>query len=509
MFDDLFIDNIDEDDDFVLESTNHDKDDEDDLDDYFNSMDREEKQRDREYSKKGDKIQFYYNKKKEFMKLSIEHPNNPIYKQKYYQYGMLLAKEEKKASESSEVLESTDWSEKELPDIFDEENDDYQEADYDVDDDESNEEEIDEFLDELGITDEDIELMDDEDFDEDFDDATEGTKLTKSQKTALKIINSKPVAVTNVLIYDTIGKRVEQNNHNIYYKKYLKYKELSKRNPQNQLFKKKKTMYYILSTAMTAARHQSYKTLNKALKAKESAEYFEFDPVMEADALTNDLNKLASMDGSQEEEPDDEEGGEDVGENGKPLAPKPKSTDVAGEADKQLEEEGQTVDELDMMEDQPQEDNGTDADTEDNGNPDTEAEQTRDDPLKSIETKRAYKNKFVYLYNVITDSLNAMESFTPEYTSPLAQDYYTIRSNLTKLKQIIYKICVERISKMTVDEVLRKYSTANHIFDISANQLKEFFDKYAKERNKLMDKKIKLSDTKESESKRKKKLHIN
>ena len=201
MFDDLFIDNIDEDDDFVLESTNHD---EDDLDDYFNSMDREEKQRDKEYSKKSDKIQFYYNKKKEFMKLSIEHPNNPIYKQKYYQYGMLLAKEEKKASESSEVLESTDWSEKELPDIFDEENDDYQEDDYDADD-ESDEEEIDEFLDELGITDEDI------------DDATEGTKLTKSQKTALKIINSKPVAVTNVLIYDTIGKRVEQNNHNIYY----------------------------------------------------------------------------------------------------------------------------------------------------------------------------------------------------------------------------------------------------------------------------------------------------
>ena len=62
---------------------------------------------------------------------------------------------------------------------------------------------------------------------------------------------------------------------------------------------------------------------------------------------------------------------------------------------------------------------------------------------------------------------------------------------------------------MTVDEVLRKYSTANHIFDISSNQLKEFFNKYAKERDKLTDKKIKLSDTKESESKRKKKLHIN
>ena len=162
-----------------------------------------------------------------------------------------------------------------------------------------------------------------------------------------------------------------------------------------------------------------------------------------------------------------------------------------------------------MMENQPQENEDNNAGAEDNGNPDTDAEQTRDDPLKSIETKRAYKNKFVYLYNVITDSLNAMESFTPEYTSPLAQDYYTIRSNLTKLKQIIYKICVERISKMTVDEVLRKYSTANHIFDISSNQLKEFFDKYAKERDKLTDKKIKLSDTKESESKRKKKLHIN
>lgn len=408
--------------------------------------------------------------------------------------------------ESSEVLESTDWSEKDLPDVFDEEDYDEDEYDEEYDDDES-EEEIDEFLDELGITDEDIELMDDED----FDDAIEGTKLTKSQKNILKFANSKPVLVANDIVLGTVARPISAVNTLLYKKKYKKYQELCKKNPSNLLYKKKRHYYYGLMTLGEYAYQQNHKKMVKSFsksKADESAEFFEFDPVMEADALTNDLNKLASMDGSQEEEPDNG-GEEDVGENGKPLAPKPKSTDVAGEADKQLEEEGQTVDELDMMEDQPQEDNGTDAGTEDNGNPDTEAEQTRDDPLKSIETKRAYKNKFVYLYNVITDSLNAMESFTPEYTSPLAQDYYTIRSNLTKLKQIIYKICVERISKMTVDEVLRKYSTANHIFDISANQLKEFFDKYAKERNKLMDKKIKLSDTKESESKRKKKLHIN
>ena len=251
-------------------------------------------------------------------------------------------------------------------------------------------------------------------------------------------------------------------------------------------------------------------------KATESALFIDLEPALEADALTTGLNNLAKVDGTAEEEnnPDGGETGDTTGEGDKPMAPAPTDTNLAEQTDQQMQDDGQETSadtDLDAM--------GTDMGAGDDPNataggdmgatttPEDDGQDTLDDPLKNIETKRAYKDKFVYLYNIINDSLKTMESFTPEYRSKICNEYYAVRTNLTKLKTIIYDICINKISKMTVDEVLRKYTLANHIYDLSSRQLKEFFAAYEKEKSKE-EKKVKTSVISQSEKKRKNKLHL-
>lgn len=247
-----------------------------------------------------------------------------------------------------------------------------------------------------------------------------------------------------------------------------------------------------------------------------SSLFIDLGPAMEADALTTGLNNLAKVDGTAEEEnsPEGGEAGDTTGEGDKPMAPVPTDTNLAEQTDQQMQDDGQETSadtDLDAM--------GTDMGVGDDPNattggdmgattaPEDEGQDTLDDPLKNIETKRAYKDKFVYLYNIINDSLKTMESFTPEYRSKICNEYYAVRTNLTKLKTIIYDICINKISKMTVDEVLRKYTLANHIYDLSSRQLKEFFVAYEKEKSRE-EKKIKTSVISQSEKKRKNKLHL-
>lgn len=251
-------------------------------------------------------------------------------------------------------------------------------------------------------------------------------------------------------------------------------------------------------------------------EANESSLFIDLEPAMEADALTTGLNNLAKVDGTAEEEnnPDGGDIGDTADTADKPMAPAPTDTNLAEQTDQQMQDDGQETSadtDLDAM--------GADMGAGDDPNataggdmgatttPEDDGQDTLDDPLKNIETKRAYKDKFVYLYNIINDSLKTMESFTPEYRSKICNEYYAVRTNLTKLKTIIYDICINKISKMTVDEVLRKYTLANHIYDLSSRQLKEFFVAYEKEKSKE-EKKIKTSVISQSEKKRKNKLHL-
>ena len=125
--------------------------------------------------------------------------------------------------ESSNYQE-TDWSEKDMPDLFGD-NDDI--ADESV---ELSEEEITDLFDindeeEIDISDldldflEDIDLSEIEDEYDSYDDANEASKLSKSQKTILKIAKSKPVLIANDIVIGTVGRAVSATNYLLYHKK--------------------------------------------------------------------------------------------------------------------------------------------------------------------------------------------------------------------------------------------------------------------------------------------------
>lgn len=107
------------------------------------------------------------------------------------------------------------------------------------------------------------------------------------------------------------------------------------------------------------------------------------------------------------------------------------------------------------------------------------------DPMKSVEVKKTYRDRFVKLYNVIEDSLTVMETFTPDYNTKISAKYYTLQMDLTHLKESIYRICTRRLNKMSVPEVLRAYRTANITYDVISNKMKEFFDEYNTEVDKM------------------------
>lgn len=416
------------------------------------------------------------------------------------------------------AMEETDWENKDLPDLYDD-NDEYDDEDIVIEDAEDFEDYDYEltFANEAASTDYDpnktlkVKVI-----------SKKGNKTKAKLNTrVLRILNLPPIKlVTNTVTL--VGMTLIAP---LTHAQYLILKKMSDRFPKNVYLKTFKNFTYGLAIGgMKVSAKQIKSVFEPKDSVKESASFldglFEDDyyPAMEADSLDSSLNSLSKVDGSEEEQAPDSDTPADSGEDGggdgddRPLAPAPKDTNVAKQTDQQLQDSDMASpdDELDQM----AEDTGADDGSSDTGSDDTSgdtssSDDTQSDPLKSIETKKVYKDKFVYLYNIITDSLNTMESFTPEYRSKICREYYTVQSNLSKLRSIIYDLCVEKLPKMTVDEVLRKYSLANNIFDVCSRQLKEFFTAYNREMEREEKKnKNKPTVTGEAEKKRKKKLHI-
>lgn len=197
------------------------------------------------------------------------------------------------------------------------------------------------------------------------------------------------------------------------------------------------------------------------------------------ESLEDDLEELGDMDGTNEdeEEPDDTEedsepeddGGDEPDEGGEDDTP----DDLAAATDEQLEEDNQSPED-DMSEENV--DDATDS-TDDISSDDT----LGSDPLKSIETKTAYRDKFVIMYQSITDSMTILEDFTPEFNSEASSLYYTCKRNFSTLRDQIYKICVKRMNHITVDEVLRQYTECVLTYDSIMRDIKTFSENYTKE----------------------------
>lgn len=113
-----------------------------------------------------------------------------------------------------------------------------------------------------------------------------------------------------------------------------------------------------------------------------------------------------------------------------------------------------------------------------------------DDDDDGTDNKRIIRKNFFKLYQIIKDTLRSMEMFTPEYTSPVSKYYLKIQHSLTETQTSIYNVLSKTINDLTVEELMKKYTIANNIYDISARMLKQFFKEY----NESMPKKNQTSD---------------
>ena len=112
---------------------------------------------------------------------------------------------------------------------------------------------------------------------------------------------------------------------------------------------------------------------------------------------------------------------------------------------------------------------------------DSSVDSSTNDPIKSIETKAMYRDKFILLYDVISDSITSLEKFSLSYTISISGDFYKIKTNLNNLLSAIYKIVTVKIHKMSVPDVMVAYKISNDAYDLSTRMLEDFINKYKKE----------------------------
>ncbi len=139
-------------------------------------------------------------------------------------------------------------------------------------------------------------------------------------------------------------------------------------------------------------------------------------------------------------------------------------------------------------ENQPQDDQQQDQQEE--APPPSPGEEVLNDP----DAKPKYRLKFVVLYKNVSDIIDTLESFTPEYNSAFISKYYQVQNNLVRLKEAIFKICTDRINKMENDDVMKAYASANIAYDVLSKMLDEFMDEYSREREKLTGKRQEIKD---------------
>ena len=140
------------------------------------------------------------------------------------------------------------------------------------------------------------------------------------------------------------------------------------------------------------------------------------------------------------------------------------------------EDENAEDDTANDEEDTTNDDNPLDEDTTDEEDSD---EQLLDDP----ETKEVYRKRFVSLYKHINDVIETLERFSPAYNVKCTSEYYAVQNDIHRLKSAIYKICTERMKDMTSVDVMKAYLAANYAYDSIGHMLKDFFDKYRRERD--------------------------
>ena len=136
----------------------------------------------------------------------------------------------------------------------------------------------------------------------------------------------------------------------------------------------------------------------------------------------------------------------------------------------------------------------------DQNNQDMLDDQNDDDNQQDDEgtaAKKRIRKNLYKLHTIIKDNLSAMSSFTPAYEIENSKKYYRIQHVLNTEDAIIIKIITEDINNLTVEDLMKKYTTLCNILDISTRYMQEFKNEYKQlaEKHKAKSKRKTSEDT--------------
>lgn len=109
---------------------------------------------------------------------------------------------------------------------------------------------------------------------------------------------------------------------------------------------------------------------------------------------------------------------------------------------------------------------------------DDQNEDEEDNDDEGTKAKKRVRKNLYKLHTIIKDNLDAMSNFTPAYEVENSRKYYRVQSILNTEDTIILKILREDINNLTVEDLMKKYTTLCQILDISTRYMHEFKKEY-------------------------------
>jgi hypothetical protein len=217
------------------------------------------------------------------------------------------------------------------------------------------------------------------------------------------------------------------------------------------------------------------KATAEALGAADIEPLNDFDFVMEADLNTATGNNAAN---NNQQQTNDNSNTNDTGGGGIEDLTKTTSQAMSDSGDATGTDAGANDTANDLAGDDFGDDNNGDTDSPDGlDESEDDSDDTNPDDDGTVAKKRIRKN-MLKLHTIIKDSLDAMATFTPAYGIDNAKKYYRIQNTLNTSDEILLRIITEEINNLTVEDLMKKYTTLCNIYDISTRSLHEFAKEY-------------------------------
>lgn len=136
--------------------------------------------------------------------------------------------------------------------------------------------------------------------------------------------------------------------------------------------------------------------------------------------------------------------------------------------------------------DETDEENNEDEETE-GSNTESEDIPEQNEPENEFASDRKAKlrKQFLYFYDLLSDSYKLISEFMPNVTEESTiQTLSSINKNMLQCKEEIYNILTDEFVDTEYHELLKKYISLNHIYDLCINTLDKFFASIKKDEKK-------------------------